>query len=84
MENIIVDNCKACEPVNQLIQILSQNGFKIIEQKLEDYHFHQIYIKLVGNLNILDSLKTNGFTRIENKFICDCHWSTVELVSTLQ
>ena len=49
MEQIFVDDCPACEPVNRLIDILLRNGFEMIEQRLDDYHFHQLYFKLRGS-----------------------------------
>ncbi len=26
------------------------------------------------------NLNHNGFKKVENKFICNCHWSTIELI----
>ena len=80
MEKIIVDKCPACEPINEFIETLLDGGFKIIEQKIEDYHFHQLYFKLEGKLKGLENTERKGFKRIENKFICECHWSTVDLL----
>jgi hypothetical protein len=79
MHEIVVDGCRACEPVSRLINELLEKGFVIVEQRMEDYHFHQLYLKLRGNTNLVDSYLVDGFSRIEQKFICNCHWSTIEI-----
>jgi hypothetical protein len=80
MAQIFVDDCPACEPVNRLISILLENGFEIIEQRLEDYHFHQLYFKMKGNLDFLKRKSFEGFTKKKHSYFCDCHWTTVEVV----
>lgn len=79
MKKIFVDDCPACEPVNRLIHDLKKHKFKVIEQCLEDYHFHQLHFKVVGNLASLDKISSEGFSKIDHKYVCDCHWSTVEI-----
>jgi len=79
MDEIVVDDCRACEPINRLINELLEKGFVITEQRLEDYHFHQLYFKLTGNIDLVDSYSVDGFSRIEQRFICNCHWSTIEI-----
>lgn len=81
MDKIVVDNCPACEPVNRLINDLKRIGFVLIEQRLEDYHFHQLYFKFSGDLGSFSNIDTKGFSKVENKFICDCHWSTIEILT---
>lgn len=82
MAQIFVDDCPACEPVNRLIGTLLENGFEISEQRLDDYHFHQLYFKLQGSGILLEILPSDGFSREGNKYICDCHWSTIEIINT--
>ena len=77
----MVDDCPACEPVNRLIDILLENGFEISEQRLEDYHFHQLYFKLRGNLTFLKSKSFAGISKRKGTYFCDCHWTTVEVIS---
>lgn len=79
MEKIIVNKCPACETINRLFTELINVGFTKKEERVEDYHFHQLYFKMVGDLKAIETIDIIGFTRIENKFICDCHWSTIEL-----
>jgi hypothetical protein len=78
MKNIVIDNCPACEPINRLIGDLENNGVLIIESKLEDYHFHQMYFKINASLEQLKDMNLSGFTKNDNFLICDCHWSRIE------
>jgi hypothetical protein len=79
MEKVSVEDCPACDPVNKLVNNLFEQGFVIVEKQVEDYHFHQLYIKLQGNINLLNSFSAEGFSKMDNKYICDCHWTTVEI-----
>jgi hypothetical protein len=83
MKQIIADDCPACEPVNRLIGTLLENGFEIIEQRLDDYHFHQLYFKLTGNLDFLKRKSFTGFTKKKHTYFCDCHWTTIEVVGKI-
>jgi len=81
MKQYRVDNCAACEPVNRLLNQLVENGFTVVEQVLRDYHFGELYFRVSGDKTLLDKLDTTGFTRKENTFTCECHWSGVEVVA---
>jgi hypothetical protein len=81
MESIIVNNCPACEPVNRLVNDLTRLNFSIIEEKLEDHHFHQLYFKLEGDMKKMKKINISGFSKVENKFVCDCHWPTIEIIN---
>lgn len=80
MKKISINNCPACEPVSNLVNELLENKFEIITERIEDYHFHQLYIKLKGDLKKMNTISDEGFKVIDNKYICDCHWSTIEIV----
>ncbi len=80
MKKLFVEDCPACEPVNRLIHELKKQKFKLIEQRLEDYHFHQLYFKFKGNIASIANISEDDFTKNEHKFICDCHWSTIEIM----
>jgi len=82
MNKIIVQNCPACEPVNRVIEELLENGYEIIEEKLEDYHFRQLYFKVNANMQAVDNLNITGFAKKDNFLICDCHWSRIEFENT--
>ncbi|PWK28362.1 hypothetical protein LV89_01146 [Arcicella aurantiaca] len=83
MTEIVVDDCRACEPVTRLVNQLLEKGFVIVEKRIEDYHFHQLYLKLQGNLTLVDSYSVDGFARVENTFICNCHWSSLEVTNSV-
>jgi ribulose bisphosphate carboxylase small subunit len=76
-----VDDIQICEPITLLIRVLIDHGFKIIEEKVSDYHFHELYIKMEGKyFNDIENLNINKITRQRMNLIsCSCHWSIVEL-----
>lgn len=82
MKEIIINNCPACQPINKLMDQLIFKGFVLLESRLEDYHFHQLYFKVKGNLNYIENIEIASFTFKDNFLICDCHWSTIELISS--
>lgn len=43
---------KMCEPIAALVQSLHHLGFTTIEQKVSDYHFSELYIKMNGKQSI--------------------------------
>jgi hypothetical protein len=79
MKEIIVENCPACEPISNMIEVLVAKGFTIKEQKLSDYHFKELYFLLVGDITLIQNNLVEGINQVENKLICSCHWSTIEL-----
>ena len=72
---------KMCEPIAALVQSLRHLGFTTIEQKVSDYHFSELYIKMTGKQN--NEIDTINIPQIQRNnrstFTCSCHWSTVEL-----
>ena len=72
---------KMCKPIAALVQSLHHLGFTTIEQKVSDYHFSELYIKMKGKQN--NEIDTNNIPQIQpnndSTFMCSCHWSTVEL-----
>jgi hypothetical protein len=77
-----INNVEVCKPVETLVKHLLDENFSIIERKISDYHFHELYIKMSGRLNSLNSdiIETEGINKISNtEYYCSCHWSTVEI-----
>lgn len=73
-----VDECPVCSPINEVLEYFESNGFSILIEKLDDYHFHQVYFKLKGesiNLPKISKIKAHS----DKLLICECHWSKVEL-----
>jgi hypothetical protein len=81
MKEIIIDNCPACASVNRLIQDIEDEGFCVLEKKLEDYHFRQLYFKLNVSLDKVKNIDKSGFTIHDNFLVCECHWSRIEFES---
>jgi hypothetical protein len=75
-----IDNCPVCEPISLLLESLEAKGLKIIESKLVDYHFHEMYFKVsnIGNVQVpkIEKIKKHS----SSEYVCECHLSTVELV----
>jgi len=71
-----------CSPIELLINKLIKSGFVIIESRLNDYHFNELYFKLKGkHTEEIDNISIDKISRFnDNTFICSCHWTTVELV----
>jgi hypothetical protein len=73
-----------CKPIASLVEHLTMNDFVVIEQKVSDYHFHELYLKLQANdVNSFESTEISiaGIEKTDDhKYTCSCHWSTVELV----
>lgn len=56
---------KMCEPIAALVQSLHHLGFTTIEQKVSDYHFSELYIKMKGKQsNEIDTINIPQIQRI--------------------
>jgi hypothetical protein len=76
-----IDNIAVCKPINELVTFFSKNGFVILERKVNDYHFHEVFIKMKNNTSV-DLEQINFENIIHPKpmvFCCICHWSCVEI-----
>ena len=62
MEKTIIENCSACYPVNRVINEIKTKGFTILDSKLEDYHFHQLYFKVSAKIDLVKEIDISGFT----------------------
>ena len=74
-----IDDIEVCQPITELVSFLIKNDFKIIEQKIADYHFHEVIIKMkkdsspkAVNISIEKISQPKPGT-----FFCECHWSSV-------
>lgn len=78
-----IDKIKVCKPIQTLIELLEENDFNVIESRIEDYHFHEVFIKLNGgNVDNIPQINIDKIDKISRvKFACSCHWSVVELCS---
>ena len=80
MTELIIDGCEACEPVKSLVNKLVGSGFEVLDAKLEDYHFHQLYFKINAKIDEAMAFGVDDFVQKENFLICNCHWSRIEFV----
>ena len=83
---MIIDNVIVCNPIEKIVNLLTESGFDIVEKKLNDYHFNEMYIKMEGNIDKCSAnVEIEGITRHSNNlFICTCHWSRVEIVDKIK
>ncbi|MCX6162527.1 MAG: AraC family transcriptional regulator [Ignavibacteriae bacterium] len=81
-----INKLEICEPIRLLVNELKDKGLKVIEFQQSDYHFNELYIQMKNENNI--DIRQNFFKiniseidRVsDNKFVCKCHWSVVELM----
>ena len=66
-----------------LVLKLNDLGFEILEQKVNDYHFHEVYLKMKGNMEHIKTLsEIKEINKVDDHdFACACHWSVVEVIS---
>ena len=43
-----INGIKTCEPIECLVGYLKEHDFLITEQRIEDSHFNELYIKMTG------------------------------------
>ena len=43
-----INGIKTCEPIECLVGYLKEHDFLITEQRIEDSHFNELYIKMIG------------------------------------
>lgn len=72
-----IDGIEVCQPITELISFLLKNDFTIIEQRVADYHFHEVMIKMKKStsVNVVDINKISQPK--PGVFCCECHWSSV-------
>ncbi|MBL7810978.1 MAG: hypothetical protein JNL57_02045 [Bacteroidetes bacterium] len=71
------EHLPGCEPVKRVIEDLKNLGFNLEEHRVSD--FQELYFRIHGNSHLIKHIDLTGFQRVDNKLICDCHWSTVEI-----
>jgi hypothetical protein len=74
-----VDNIPICKPIKFFLELVESHGGSIIEQKISDYHFHELFFK-VNNFQNKDVKNIEGIEMLRDGiYYCTCHWSTVEI-----
>lgn len=77
-----INKLEICEPIRLLVNELKDKGLKVIEFQQSDYHFNELYIQMKNENNIdVSGINISGIDRVsDNKFVCKCHWSVVDLM----
>ncbi|MCD8177859.1 MAG: AraC family transcriptional regulator [Tannerellaceae bacterium] len=78
-----IDKVEVCKPIEAFVNYLLEHGFVIVQQKLSDYHFHEVSIRLEGPPMDIETIQFDKIKKLDSKnvFCCDCHWSTVYIGS---
>ena len=74
-----IDNCPVCDPIRKLTEQFIARKYHIVQQRVDDPHFRQVYLRLSGP-KASDLPAMPGTVQVQNKYICDCHWSTLEFM----
>lgn len=74
---------EVCKPISELISLLEGYGFRVIKKELEDWHFNEHRIEMLGEKCSLPAqIGIKGIERIDDEtFVCSCHWSIVRIVT---
>ncbi|XUA20898.1 hypothetical protein ACQVA2_09135 [Citrobacter sp. OP27] len=76
-----IDNIEVCNPIVELVKLLEAYDYTIIEEKVSDYHFNEVFIKMKSNTSkkLLYINMANITQPEQGLFCCGCHWSGVKL-----
>lgn len=79
-----VENIEACEPVNELLTFLQTLQFRILQSRISDYHFNELYFLMDAQKRDINDenldVRIDKIGRHSDRiFFCECHWSIVEL-----
>lgn len=74
-----IGNIEVCQPLVNLVEFLINQGARVVEKRVHDYHFREIYVKMNGVG--FEGVSVAGIGKVKpNRYVCECHWSTVEIV----
>jgi hypothetical protein len=48
-----VDDIEVCKPITELVSLFTKSGFVILESKVSDYHFYEVFIKITQLSNLI-------------------------------
>lgn len=76
-----IDDIAVCKPITELVSFFTNNGFVMLESKVSDYHFHEVFIKMKSNSSVdLDKVHFENISQPKSGvFCCNCHWSCVKI-----
>lgn len=67
-----------CDVMKNLFNQLKERNIPITECRMSDYHFHEYYIRVNANPEIIKTLHFEGAKIVDNSIVCDCHWSIMK------
>ncbi len=73
-----------CDVMKNLINQLKERNIPITECRMSDYHFHEYYIRVNANPEIIKTLHFEGAKIVNNSIVCDCHWSIMKFKEECQ
>ncbi len=73
-----IDTDYICDVMKNLINQLKERNIPITECRMSDYHFHEYYIRVNANPEIIKTLHFEGAKIVKNSIVCDCHWSIMK------
>jgi len=76
-----IENIEVCQPIVELVKLLVRNNVTIIESRVSDYHFHEVFIRMKNNsFKNFDDINIANITQPnQGMFCCSCHWSCVKV-----
>lgn len=85
MNPIIVNSIPTCVPIIEFLTLVVSRGFILSSQEVRDPHFNELSFKVKSNIaDELGEVTVENITQCSSSmFICECHWSTVEIISQL-
>ena len=78
---MIVDNCPVCNPIENLLNELREEKCVVVQEKVSDYHFYELYfkVKCPGKMDL--NLTIENIRKVSDHiYTCECHWSIVEMI----
>lgn len=80
-----VDSIPTCVPITELLSLLINRGFVVLSQSVRDPHFNELNFAVKSNLitEVGEIVVENITQHSPTVFICECHWSKVEIVNLL-
>lgn len=78
-----VNSIPTCVPITELLILLVNRGFVVLSQSVRDPRFNELNFAVKSNLIAeLEEIVVENITQHSTSvFICECHWSKVEIVN---
>lgn len=76
-----IDDIEVCKPITELVLFFTKHGLILLDSKISDYHFHEVFIQMKSNSFInYDYIKIKNISQAKpGLFYCSCHWSCIKI-----